>query len=357
MTRALDLASRGVGSVEPNPAVGCVIARGEREIGCGWHPRYGGPHAEIVALDQTPGDLSGATMYVTLEPCCHHGKTPPCTRAILAAGVTRVVVAMVDPYPRVSGRGIGQLRAAGLQVDVGLLRNAAQELTAPYRKLIASRRPFVIAKWAMTLDGKLATAIGDSQWISGPQSRRRVHQLRGRVDAIMVGGRTAVHDNPHLTARPAGPRRALRVVCDPACTLSPESNLAQTAREMPVLVAVGPGADTQRQQALRDAGCEVLSLGAATHADQLRRLLDELGRRRVTNLLVEGGGRLLGGLLEIGELDEVHVFVAPKLIGGRDAVTPIAGSGIATIRDALQVDRPHVEQIEGDVYIWGRLAR
>ncbi len=229
------------------------------------------------------------------------------------------------------------------------------ELNAPYCKLVRRGRPWVIAKWAMTLDGKLATRSGDSRWISSEASRRVVHQLRGRVDAIVVGRRTAELDDPQLTARPAGPREAARIVLDSQATLSIDSNLVKTARELPVIVAVGSHADASRQQALRDAGCQVLCLSGEDHLERLGALLDELGKRRMTNVLVEGGGRLLGSLFDAGEIDEVHVFVAPKLIGGAEAVVPLGGCGISKMAEAMKLKGVAIECIESDIYIHGRL--
>jgi diaminohydroxyphosphoribosylaminopyrimidine deaminase / 5-amino-6-(5-phosphoribosylamino)uracil reductase len=219
MARALELAVLGQGHVEPNPMVGCVIVAGEQIVGEGWHRRYGGPHAEREALAQAGAAAAGATMYVTLEPCCHHGKTPPCTDAILQAGIRRVVVAHRDPFPQVDGGGIGLLQAAGLDVEVGADGGESRWLNAPYLKLVSDGRPWVIAKWAMTLDGKLAARSGDSRWISGESSRRRVHQLRGRVDAIMVGAGTVRADDPSLTARPPAPGRpcASSWIPEPPC--------------------------------------------------------------------------------------------------------------------------------------------
>src|SRR3954466_722160 len=219
MERALALAERGRGAVEPNPLVGAVVVRDGTCVGEGWHQRYGGPHAEVHALAAAAEAARGATLYVTLEPCCHFGKTPPCTDAVLAAGVRRVVASMADPFPRVAGGGLDRLRAAGLEVEVGLLEDEARRLNAPYLKRLTTGLPYVTAKWAMTLDGKTAVASGDSRWISGPRSRALVHELRGRMDAILVGIGTALADDPLLTARPPGPRVACRVVLDGAARL------------------------------------------------------------------------------------------------------------------------------------------
>lgn len=357
MRRALELAAQGEGLVEPNPMVGCVIVRGAEIIGEGWHRRFGGDHAEVEALKMAGARAAGATMVVTLEPCCHQGKTPPCTRAVIEAGVRRVVVAMRDPFPQVAGGGLAELRAAGVEVDVGLMEDEARRLCGPYLKLQEIGRPWIIAKWAMTLDGKTATCRGESRWISNEPSRRIVHALRGRVDAIVVGSRTARLDDPLLTARPPGPRTALRVVLDTRATLSSESQLVRTARDVPLLVAVGSEAPAADRNRLEAAGCEVFAGPGDTPAARLDALLVELGRRRLTNVLVEGGGRLTGSLLDAGQIDEVHVFVAAKLVGGAEAPGPIAGQGVAEMSAALSLDAREVRQLGSDVYIRGRVAR
>jgi diaminohydroxyphosphoribosylaminopyrimidine deaminase/5-amino-6-(5-phosphoribosylamino)uracil reductase len=357
MRRALELAVRGEGLVEPNPMVGCVIARGAEIIGEGWHRRFGQPHAEVEALGMAGDRAAGATLYVTLEPCCHVGKTPPCTRAVLAAGVRRVVVAQPDPFPQVQGGGIAELRAAGVAVDVGLLVADAHRLNAPYLKLVETGRPWIIAKWAMTLDGKIATRTGQSRWISNPQSRQIVHALRGRVDAIMVGRGTAAADDPLLVARPPGPRTAVRVVLDTHASLANDSQLVRTARETPVLVAVGEVSLTINRQRLTAAGCEVFLCPGETPAARLDALFLELGHRRMTNVLVEGGGRLLGSLLDARQIDEVRVFIAPKIVGGATAGTAIAGEGIATISEALPLEKPEVQPIGSDLCLSARVLR
>ena len=357
MRRALELAVRGQGFVEPNPMVGCVIAQGAEIIGEGFHRRFGGPHAEVEALRIAGDRAKGATLYVTLEPCCHQGKTPPCTKAVLAAGVSRVVVAQRDPFPQVQGGGIAELQAAGVTVEVGLLDSEARRLNAPYLKLIETGRPWIIAKWAMTLDGKIATHTGESRWISGPESRQIVHTIRGRVDVVMVGRETALRDDPLLTARPSGPRTALRVVLDTNASLSSDSQLVRTARETPVLVAVGSASSASDRERLADAGCEVFVCEGQTHAQRLDALLGELGQRRLTNILVEGGGRLLGSLFDARAIDEVHVFIAPKLIGGAAAGTAVAGRGVAAMNEALSLDAPEVRQAGNDTYITARCSR
>ncbi len=355
--RALELAARGEGFVEPNPMVGCVIARGAEIIGEGWHRRFGEAHAEVEALRMARDRAAGATLYVTLEPCCHQGKTPPCTRAVIESRVSRVVVADRDPFPQVQGGGIDQLRAAGIVVDVGLMASEARRLNAPYLKLIETGRPWVIAKWAMSLDGKIAAPSGESRWISGAESRRLVHELRGRMDAIIVGRGTAERDDPLLTARPPGPRVALRVVLDTRATLSVESKLVRSAGETPVLAAVGAESPEADRRRLRNAGCEVFVCKGEAPAVRFDSLLLELGRRRLTNVLVEGGGRVFGSLLDARAIDEVHVFVAPKLIGGEGSPTPVGGAGVAALSAALQLDSPVVRRSGDDIYICARVTR
>ena len=356
MRRALAEAERGRGGVEPNPVVGAVVVREGKPVGVGHHARYGGPHAEVVALEAAGEATRGATLYVTLEPCCHVGKTPPCTEAILRAGVGRVVAALRDPFPRVDGGGLARLRAAGLAVEEGVEGDAARWLNAPYLKRLATGRPYVTAKWAMTLDGKTATAGGDSRWISGPRSRARVHERRGRVDAVAVGIGTALADDPLLTARPPGPRRPVRLVLDGAARLPPGGQLARTARDEPVWVAVTDRAPAERRRALEALGCEVLAFPTAGPVPILP-LLEELGRRGQTNLLVEGGGQVLGAFLDAGQVDAVEVFLAPVLEGGTHPFSPARGLGVAAMAQALRLARHEVQVLDGDVLIRGALER
>jgi diaminohydroxyphosphoribosylaminopyrimidine deaminase/5-amino-6-(5-phosphoribosylamino)uracil reductase len=352
MRRALELAERGRGHVEPNPLVGAVIVHDGHLVGEGWHQRYGGPHAEVHALAAAGAAARGSTLYVTLEPCCHHGKTPPCTNAILAAGITRVVAAMTDPFPQVAGQGAEQLRAAGVAVEFGLGETEARRLNAPYLTLLATGRPHVHAKWAMTLDGKIATRTGASQWISNEASRGLVHGLRGRMDAILVGIGTVLADDPLLTARPPGPRTATRIVLDSQGRLPPTCRLVQTAASTPTLIATTQLSPARIPQ-VQALGCEVLCLPEIDGRPDIGALLAELGRRRMTNLLIEGGSAVLGSFLDAGLIDEFHVFIAPRLVGGATARTPIAGKGVATIAEGLRLADCRVEMVQGDVYIHG----
>ncbi len=355
MQRALELAERGRGFVEPNPLVGAVVVRDQRIVGEGWHQRYGEAHAEVNALAVAGEAARGATLYVTLEPCCHHGKTPPCTDAVRRAGIGRVVAAMTDPFPQVAGRGAAVLRQVGVQVEIGLGEAAARRLNAPYLKLLTTGRPYVHAKWAMTLDGKIATRTGDSKWISNPASRHWVHALRGRMDAIVVGIGTALADNPRLTVRPPGPRTPCRVILDSRGRLPLDGYLAQTAHDVPVLLAGGADFPADRADALRALGVELLQPSPQGGRPEVPALLDELGRRRMTNILVEGGAEVLGSFLDARAIDEVHVFIAPRLAGGAHAKTPIGGRGMDRIADALSLVDWTMEAVEGDCYVHGRV--
>lgn len=370
MRRALELAARGEGLVEPNPMVGAVVV--DEHLNClgeGFHQQFGGPHAEIHALRQAGERARGATLYVTLEPCCHHGKTPPCTEAVIAAGIKHVVVAARDPFSAVAGKGIERLREAGVTVETGLLEAEAEYLTAPFRTLIEQQRPFVIAKWAMSLDGKIAARTGISKWISNEASRAIVHQIRGRVDGILVGIGTALADDPLLTARPSpethksslptnlsGVRStAARIVVDSQARLPLSSQLVQTARNIPVMVFATRTAPADRVSALCAAGVEVIQVepDASQHAD-LARCLQVLGQRRMTNILVEGGSEVLGDFFDWQLIDEVHTFIAPILIGGAGAPGPLAGLGAASPEFASRLIDPRVEVLGGDTYIRGR---
>jgi diaminohydroxyphosphoribosylaminopyrimidine deaminase/5-amino-6-(5-phosphoribosylamino)uracil reductase len=353
MRRALELAERGRGGVEPNPLVGAVVVRGRQLVGEGWHRRYGEAHAEVNALAAAREAARDATLYVTLEPCCHHGKTPPCTDAVLRAGVRRVVAAMLDPFPAVAGKGVELLRAAGVEAEVGVCETEARRLNAPYLKLLAKGQPYVHTKWAMTLDGKTATRTGDSKWISNRASRHRTHELRGRMDAILIGVGTALADDPLLTSRPPGPRTATRVVLDSAARLPTSSQLAQTAREVPTLIATAGDPPAERAAGLRALGCELIDLPPVEQRPAVLSLLDELGRRRMTNVLVEGGAAVLGSFFDAGAIDEVHVFIAPRLVGGASARTPVAGRGVERLAEALALAEWRVEQVEGDLLVHG----
>lgn len=353
MRQAIDISRRGEGGVEPNPMVGCVIVRDGRVLGEGWHQKFGGPHAEVDALQACDEPVAGATAYVSLEPCSHTGKTPPCCDALIKARIAKVVVACLDPNPDVAGNGIRKLQQAGIEVTTGVLRDEAGRVLAPYLKRTTQGLPWVIAKWAMTIDGKIASASRDSQWISNERSRMIVHHIRGRVDAILVGRGTALADDPLLTARPPGPRTPLRIVLDSAGKIPLDSKLLKTARKFPTLIAVGPNADAQSIESITSSGCEVWQSDQRQPDDRLTELLKELAQRGMTSILVEGGSEILGSFHAIDQIDEVHCFIGPKILGGRDAKTPIGGVGHSRMNVATGMDLQHVESIGDDVYcVW-----
>jgi diaminohydroxyphosphoribosylaminopyrimidine deaminase/5-amino-6-(5-phosphoribosylamino)uracil reductase len=351
MWRALQLVERGRGHVEPNPLVGAVVVRDGVNVGEGWHEKFGGPHAEVNALAAAGDAARGATLYVTLEPCCHHGKTPPCTDAILRAGIQRVVAAMMDPFPEVAGKGIDRLRSAGVGVDVGQWDEVARDLNRPYLTLLRLGRPHVHAKWAMSLDGKIATRTGQSKWISGEASRRIVHELRGRMDAIIVGAGTVRADDPLLTARPPGPRTAARIILSGSGSLPTDCRLLQSVVEAPIILAVPDGRIADKPH-----GCQVLELPTRDGRPSVADLLAELGRRRMTNVLVEGGSAVFGSFRDAGLIDEVHVFVAPKLIGGKGALSPVGGMGLEGVNGGPAMTIMRSERVGDDVYVNGWFA-
>jgi len=356
MRAALAEAEKGRGWVEPNPLVGAIIMKDGRCVGSGHHERFGGPHAEIVALQRAGELAAGATLYVSLEPCCHFGKTPPCTTAIIEAGIARVVAAMRDPFPKVDGNGLALLEAAGLAVQCGCEEETARNLNAPYLKHIATGLPYVIAKWAMTLDGKTATSTGKSRWISSESSRFRVHELRGRMDAIVVGIGTVIADDPLLTARPKGPRSATRVVLDSGAKLSLSCRLVATAREWPVLVAVTDSADPLRCAQLRERGCEVVVFPGCGRVPVVP-LLQEFARRGLTSVLVEGGGQVLGSFFDEHQVDEVDVYVAPIIEGGDHEKIPVRGMGITAMNDAMRLGSIEMTRVGVDMRVRGSLPQ
>ena len=358
LNRTLELAASARGQTSPNPLVGAVIARGERVLGEGFHAAAGELHAECVALAACSEDCTGATMYVSLEPCCHQGRTPPCTDAIVAAGIGRVVVASADPTAKAAGRGLGILRDEGIEVLVadGDMERSARLLNQPFRKHARTGRPLVIFKSAMTLDGKVATRTGDSQWISCEASRARAHRWRAECDAVAVGIHTAIADDPMLTARLEGVRRQpRRVVFDSEASLRLDSKLVRSADEVPVVLVCSRAAKRTATDALRMAGVEVVVAAGENEAARLCRALDALGERDVQSILVEGGPHLAGVFLEAGEIDEARIFVAPMIVGGRDAKAAVEGEGFEWIDDAVRAIGTEVERIDEDILITARL--
>ncbi len=360
MRRALSLARRAVGRTSPNPAVGAVLVREGVAIGEGWTQPPGGPHAEVGALRQAGDAARGATLYVTLEPCSHFGRTPPCADAVIAAGVTRVVAAMPDPHPQVNGAGFLRLREAGVAVEVGLREAEAARLNEAFVTFVRRGRPFTLLKSALTLDGKIASRTGDSRWISSEVSRSEVHRLRRRMDAVMVGIGTALADDPRLTPRPAGRARdgyPQRVIVDSRARLPLTSRLFEEVKRFPLFVAVGREAPAERVAALEARGAIVLHAPGESSRVHLPALYAQLAERNVTSLLLEGGGTLAAAALADGLVDKVLYFIAPILLGGTTAKSPLAGEGPATIAEGMRLWDVCVRRSGPDVRVEGYVER
>lgn len=352
MQQALDLALRGRGQVEPNPRVGALALAGGEIVGRGWHRHYGGPHAEVEALADAsrPPD----TLVVNLEPCStaqgtDGKKTPPCTRAILDAGIEHVIVGLTDPDPRHGGMGVAALKQAGVKTTVGVMTARCEAINRPFSRWLTLDRPWTLAKYAMTLDGKTATSTGEARWISGPASRRAVHELRARVDAVVVGFRTARIDDPRLTVRHVAGSHPIRIVVDPRAEIDDDSHLVTTAFQTPTWLLVGADADPLRKGLLRDLGVTVIQ------HDDLAEAWRDLRRRGIRRLMVEGGGKLLARLLAAGCVDQVLAFIAPKLIGGDSAPTPVGGPGLESMADARQLRESYWYRCGDDVAVGGFL--
>ncbi len=363
MGYALSLAELALGYTSPNPAVGAVVVKDGAVVGLGHTQSPGSAHAEVVALQQAGDRSRGATIYVTLEPCCHYGRTPPCTQAIIDAGITKVHAALVDPNPLVSGKGIKQLREAGIEVVVGEYEDKARELNEGYIKFITTGLPFVVAKFAMSLDGKIATRGGDSKWISNDDARSYVHRLRHIVDAIMVGANTVINDNPRLSARGCGSGsgkggtariQPLRVIVDGKGRVP---SVAQIFSEPgKTLIATGKPLRAKKKEELVKAGAEVVELTADNGIIDLKDLFQVLGKRQVTSVLVEGGSRLFGFLFDCGLVDKVLAFVAPIIIGGEEAKSVVGGVGVATIVEASSLHNVKVTNFGNDILVSGYLG-
>jgi diaminohydroxyphosphoribosylaminopyrimidine deaminase/5-amino-6-(5-phosphoribosylamino)uracil reductase len=357
MSMALDLAGRGAGYVAPNPMVGAVVVRQGQVVGRGYHQAVGGPHAEVHAIDDA-GDLArDATLYVTLEPCNHHGRTPPCTHKILEAGIRRVVVAVEDPNPDVAGGGNAYLAGQGVQVVCGVCRDQAARLNESFFKYARTKVPFVVLKMAATLDGRIATRTGDARWVTGPESRGRVHALRHAMDAIMVGVGTVICDDPELTTRLEGGRGvdATRIILDTHLRMPDTARMLQQASAAETWVVCGPEAASDNKKRLADQGALVLEAGIAGGRIDLSALMRMLGQRGITSLLIEGGAQVAAASLRAGIVDKVLFFYAPKILGGDDGVPMCGGPGPERMRDSLPMHRMEIERVGADVLVSGYL--
>lgn len=357
MERALELAAKGRGTTTPNPMVGAVIVKEGRIIGEGYHIRTGEGHAEVNAFKNATEDVAGATMYVTLEPCSHYGKTPPCADKIIEKGIGRVVVAAMDPNPLVAGRGVQKIRDAGIPVTTGILAEKSIQLNEIFMKYIVTETPFVMLKAAMSLDGKIATSTGESQWISCEASREEVHRLRHELTGIMAGIGTVLADDPMLNCRIPGGKQPKRIIVDSHLAIPEDSKLVLSAETYPLIVAVLEGSAQEKQERLKAKGVHILETGADSdgHVD-LKELMTKLGAMKIDSILLEGGGRLAEGALKAGIVDKVRFYIAPMLIGGSDAKTPVEGGGVRELCQAWKILDWTAEKIGDDLKITGYIG-
>ena len=359
MKQAVELAGRGMGFVNPNPLVGAVIVKDDQIIGRGWHEYFGGPHAEVNAIKDANGNAGNATIYVTLEPCSNYGKTPPCSLEIIRNKFSRVVVGCIDPNPLVAGRGIEMIRNAGIEVQSGILENEVKELNEVFFKFISTQMPFVVMKTAMSLDGKITTKTGDSKWISGEESRKRVHELRNQYSGIMVGINTVIKDDPLLNVRDinGNTKNPIRIIVDSKARTPLKAKIINSPEIAPTIIAVTDQAPDEKLSQLKEKKVQVIVCSEQNNRVDLRFLMQELAKQNIDSILLEGGGTLNFEAIQQGIVDKVIVFIAPKIIGGVEAITPVEGRGISRLTNAVELENLKTIQSGQDIMIEGYLKR
>jgi len=355
MELCLKLAKKGVEKASPNPMVGAVIVKDGKIVRKGYHRYFGGAHAEIKALKRAKGKANDAIMYINLEPCCHWGKTPPCVPEIIRAGIKKVVIAMKDPNPLVNGKGVKQLKVKGVRCKVGVLEKEAKELNRAYIKFITQKMPYVILKTAMSLDGKIATSTGESKWITSPVAREYVHRLRAEVDVVLVGINTIIKDNPLLTTHNQG-CNPLRVVIDPDLQIPLGSRVLNKKAKTLIFTTGNQKNNSSKMQILKKGGIKILSLAAKNGRINFKQIMQELAKMNISSVLIEGGGKTNTYALEDKVVDEVMFFIAPKIIGGRDALTPVEGKGIKILSQVLRIKNLSIEKIGSDFLLKGKIS-
>lgn len=363
MRRAIDLALMAKGRTSPNPMAGAVILKGGKVIGEGYHKKAGTPHAEINALSDAGKNAKDGIMYINLEPCCHQGKTPPCTKALIKNGLKKVIVGMIDPNPVVSGKGIRELKEAGIQVSIGLLEKECKKLNEVYVKYITTKTPFVLLKVAMSLDGKIATSARESKWITSKLSRERVHRLRNEVDAVMVGIGTVLQDNPNLTVsfREKNIKNPIRIIVDSNLRIPLDANVLKPMTQLrrhskpKVIIATTNGSDSKKIDTLKEKGIDVLLMEDNNGRVNLLNLMKELGKMEITSLMIEGGSELNYSALESDIVDKVIFFIAPRIIGGKEGIPAIGGRGIERLTDSFSIGEVIVDRVDSDIAIEGYL--
>ena len=357
MEIALDLAKKGKGKVNPNPLVGAVIVKDGKIIGKGYHEKYGQAHAEINAFNNAKEDVTGATMYVTLEPCSHYGKTPPCADKIIENRISRVVIGMIDPNPLVAGDGIRKLQEAGIDVTVGILEEQCKKINEVFIKYITEKKPFVVLKAAMSLDGKIATSQGESRWITGENARKEVHYLRNELTAIMVGIDTVIKDDPQLTCRIPGGRNPIRIIVDSNLRIPKNSKILESAKKIKTIIATTKNVDEEKCKYLNDKGVEIIKTTSVCEKVNLKELMIKLGDLKVDSILLEGGAILNYSALDSEIVDKILVYIAPKIIGGSKAKTPVGGVGITELKDAFRIRDLSTSMVGEDILLEGYIAR
>ena len=353
MKRALELAEKGKGHTSPNPMVGAVIVKDGRIIGEGYHEKVGEAHAEVNAISSATESVEGATIYVTLEPCSHYGKTPPCSNLIIEKKLKKVVVAATDPNPLVSGSGLERLRKAGIEVVEGVLEEESNRLNEVFIKYITTKTPFVVMKYAMSLDGKIATETGDSKWISSEESRAHAHHLRGYLSGIMAGIGTVLEDDPKLTCRVPGYHNPIRIILDSKLRVPLDAQALSDQDKAPTLILTTDDSSVVKRRQLTDLGVQVLVVPERNGQVELKNAMVLLGEKGIDSILLEGGGTLNAAALEAGIIDKVNIYVAPKLIGGKDAVSPVMGQGVEKMNEAFSIRDMQVTKINEDLLIEG----
>ena len=365
MKYALELAKKGMGYVNPNPLVGAVLVKENRMIGEGYHKEFGGLHAEREAFQNTRESADGATLYVTLEPCCHYGKTPPCTDIIIESGVSKVVIGCSDPNPKVAGKGIERLKKHGIEVQVGVLRKECEDLNRIFFHYIKTKTPYVLMKYAMTLDGKIATVIGQSKWITGEKAREEVQRTRHQYSAIMVGIGTVIKDDPSLTCRIPNGKNPIRIICDTNLKIPLHSKVVQTAKEVETWIATCKHErNREKEMVLKEAGCTLLSFAPKKQEQEgenkmgipLKELMEELGKRGVDSVLLEGGAELNASALKEGIVNRVQAYIAPTLFGGKEGKTPIGGMGVFQVEQGIHLKEVTMKKIGNDYVIEGEVG-
>lgn len=355
MGLAINLARKGIGKVNPNPMVGAVIVKNNKIVGTGYHEKYGGKHAEINAIENASENLNGSTMYVNLEPCSHFGKTPPCVDKIIENKINKVVISSVDPNPLVQGKGVKKLRDAGIEVKVGVLDEENKKLNEVFLKYIKNKKPFVVMKVAMSLDGKISTTTGQSKWISCDESRRYVHKLRSEVMSILVGINTVIKDNPMLDCRLENCKNPIRIIVDTTLKIPIDSKIVSSSKSIRTIVVTTEHANRNVMKLLEDKGVEILTVNLKNNLVDLKETINKLGELNIDSILIEGGSSLNFSAINENIVDKIQVYVAPIILGGESSKTPIGGQGVADIKEAFKLDKLEYKQVGSDILIEGYL--